>query len=433
MPQEYNGFTIPIYAESADAVLAFTDYTDDVVSKLALKAPSTGIATSAVTGLDTALASKTDLAMIKNAQTGTSYSYALADQTKLLTMSNAAANTVTLTKQATVTWAADTQLRVLNIGAGATTLVADTGVTINNNTALAQWRGGVLIRMSSDVWTFVPFASGVGAANFSDAATGTYTGYKYLTFTSSGTITITTAGFADVVLLGGGGGAASGNIGSGGGGGGAGGALVITNAYLGVGTLTVTVGSGGVGAPGNGDPSNTTGQASRLGSYFSPGGGIGNAYILNALGQISASGGGGSGYAGGAANAGGTGTPGIGFDGGAGFGTSPGATTAGGGGGGGGAVGGAASSNQGGAGGAGTSTAIAGTTPSGSYVAGSYAFAGGGGGSGVTGGSATDGGGAGINGTGTNGTANKGGGGGAGRSAAAGNGGSGIVIVRVAA
>ncbi len=115
------------------------------------------------TYLDTSLAAKTDLAMVQNAQTGTSYSYALADASKLLTMSNAASNTVLVTKQATVTWAADTQLRVLNLGAGTTTLVADTGVTINNNTALARWNAGVLIRMSSDVWTFVPSAAGGGA------------------------------------------------------------------------------------------------------------------------------------------------------------------------------------------------------------------------------------------------------------------------------
>ena len=83
----------------------------------------------------------------------------------------------------------------------------------------------------------------VKPADFSDTATGSYTGYKYITFTSSGTLTVTTPGFADIVVVGGGGG--SGFIGSGGG---AGGVLQITNAYLPVGTLTVTVGAGG--APG---------------------------------------------------------------------------------------------------------------------------------------------------------------------------------------
>jgi hypothetical protein len=109
--------------------------------------------------LNSALASKTDLAMTQNAQTGSSYSYALADASKLLTMSNAASNTVTVTKQATVTWVTGTQLRIMNLGAGVTTLVADTGVTINGNVSLKQYQGGTLIRTASDVWLFVPTAS----------------------------------------------------------------------------------------------------------------------------------------------------------------------------------------------------------------------------------------------------------------------------------
>ncbi len=114
------------------------------------------------TYLDTALAAKTDTAMVQNAQTGTSYSYALADASKLLSMSNAASNTVLVTKQATVTWVTGTQLRVINLGAGVTTLVADTGVTINGNVSLKQYQGGTLIRTASDVWLFVPTASSSG-------------------------------------------------------------------------------------------------------------------------------------------------------------------------------------------------------------------------------------------------------------------------------
>jgi hypothetical protein len=112
--------------------------------------------------IDTALASKTDTAMVQNAQTGVSYSFALADASKLLTTSNASPVSVTVTKQATVTWVTGTQLRIINLGAGVTTLVADTGVTINNNVALKQYQGGELIRTASDVWLFVPTASSSG-------------------------------------------------------------------------------------------------------------------------------------------------------------------------------------------------------------------------------------------------------------------------------
>ena len=64
----------------------------------------------------------------------------------------------------------------------------------------------------------------VGKADFSNAATGTYSSggvnYKYLTYTASGTLTVTKAGFADVLVVGGGGG--GGKYGGGGGAGGSG-------------------------------------------------------------------------------------------------------------------------------------------------------------------------------------------------------------------
>ena len=375
--------------------------------------------------LNSELAAKTDLAMVKNAQTGVSYSYALADQTKLLTMSNSSANTVLVTKQATVAWAADTQLRVLNLGAGVTTLVADTGVTINNNTALAQWRGGVLIRMSSDVWTFVPFASGVGAANFSDAATGTYTGYKYITFSSgSSTLTVTTPGFADIVLLAGGAGGGY----YAGGGGGAGGLYggASSTVYLEAGTYTVVVGAGGAGGAST-DDFGRTGSGSRLGNFVAAGGGSGASVARFP-------GGGGSGGGSGINTApGGIAMPTQGSAGGVGSVTN----YYGGGGGGVSAVGSPGAGTVAGNGGAGVNVTIAGTTPTGAYVAGNYGLGGGGGGGGTAGtaGTATFGGGNGATGAGvgTAGTANKGGGGGGGGNATVGgNGGSGIVIVRVA-
>ena len=362
--------------------------------------------------------------------TGTSDTLVLADNGGGVTYSNASATTSTIPPNASVAFAVGTKIVLINLGAGVVTVTAGAGVTVNGSTlTLAQNAGGTCIKTATNTWSFLPFSSGVGAANFSDAATGTYSGFKYKTFSASGTLTVTTAGFATIVVCGGGGGGASGNVNFGGGGGGAGGALQITDVYLPVGTLTVTVGAGGTGASNVGTNEMTTGQASRLGNSFSPGGGIGCQYSDVARGQISASGGGGSG--GTATTAGSTGTPDIGFNGGSGFGTTSGATTAGGGGGGGGSVGGNASSSTGGAGGTGASTSLFGLTPFGAYSAGAYAFAGGGGGSGATPGTAQDGGGA-AGATGTAGSANKGGGGGSGRSAASGNGGSGFVGVRVA-
>jgi hypothetical protein len=364
------------------------------------------------------------LAMTQNAQTGLTYSFLLTDFTKLVTLSNASAVAVTLPLESSVAWPSGTQLRLLNIGTGTVTVAGAVGVTINGSPlTLGQYKGANLIKTGTNTWVFIPFASGVGAAVYSDANTGTYTGFAYKTFTASGTITVTTAGFADIVVCGGGGGGGS-YLGSGGGG--AGGVLAASLCYLEVGTHTVTIGAGAPAAVGN--AAGMSGASSRLHVFYAVGGGGGAGRAgFFARAYTGGSGGGGSGEASepNSPMAPGTGLTGQGNNGG--NGTA--ADFGGGGGGGAGGVGGNSSGLNGGAGGTGTTTSIAGTTPSSTYVAGSYALGGGGGGHGnSSSGSASDGGGAGATGTGTNGTANKGGGGGAEN----GQGGSGIVIVRVA-
>jgi len=367
------------------------------------------------------------LAMTQNAQTGVSYSFVLTDFTKLVTISNAGAVAVTLPLESSVAWPAGTQLRILNIGAGTVTVAGAAGVTINGTPlTLAQFKAATLVKTGTNTWSFLPFSSGVGAAEFSDAATGTYTSFKYKTFSASGTLTVTKAGFADIVVIGGGAQGGNGATGVGaGGGGGAGASIALTNAYLPVGTWTVKV--GGAGAP------------SVVATYASPSGGLGGSLRAGwPVANVGADGGSGGGGGGGGAYAGGTGLGPYGFDGG----TTSGATGGASGGGGASAVGAnSASSVNGGNGGAGTTTSIAGTTPTGAYVAGSYAYGGGGGGGAYsvgTAGTASSGGGAGgAVSNGVAGTANTGGGGGGG---AAGNatqntgalGGSGLVIVRVA-
>ena len=285
--------------------------------------------------------------------------------------------------------------------------------------------GDIIWEWNGTVWTI----TSRGPANFTDTATGTYssgsTNYKYLTFTASGTLTVDTAGLADILVVGGGGSGAQGR----GGGGGAGGHLYATGAYLPVGTLTVTVGAGGPSVPSafvaSAANSGISGNASAIADYISPGGGGGacmnynGTNYWNSAGDNGGSGGGGSGAtATGRSFVGGTGFALVGNDGGDGAG----------GGGGAGAAGSNGSSGVGGAGGAGASNSITGSAVD---------RAGGGGGSGNTpGAGGSGGGGAGSYlGSGTAGTANTGGGGGGilalGAARLSGAGGSGVVIVRV--
>lgn len=241
-----------------------------------------------------------------------------------------------------------------------------------------------------------------------------------MSFTSTGTTTwVAPVGVTSVqyLVVGGGGGGGSNR----GGGGGAGGMLTGTLSVTPGNSYTVTVGSGGAGAPSTGAASD--GTQSVFGSITAFGGGHGSGANVPGCGTGGSGGGNndtGLGCAGttGQGNAGGNGGGGSGSRGG-------------GGGGGAGAVGANGTSGAGGNGGAGLSSSITGS---------SVTYAGGGGGAVLTSGTnGTGGAGGGGNGqnttTGSNATANTGGGGGAGGSDGAtvyggGNGGSGIVIIK---
>lgn len=268
----------------------------------------------------------------------------------------------------------------------------------------------------------------LGLSGGTEVTTG---GYTYHAFTTSGTLTVTTAGVVEALLVGGGG--AGGQAGGGGGGGG-GGVKHYSSLYLPAGSHTVTVGAGGDYT----DLSLANGRDSTIANYaiaFGGGRGGGGSYTTAYPGHGKGSNGGGSIYVGAStsqqlnswnlANYGGNGTY----------------VQSGGGGGGAGAAGANAPSNQvGGAGGSGTDTFSAWglATSTGDNVSGTVWF--GGGGSGGPYNTATTssapgpgGGGQCISGTGQDGTANTGGGGaGSQNGKIPGNGGSGVVIVRVA-
>ena len=232
----------------------------------------------------------------QNTQTGVTYTLALTDIGSLSTFDNASPITVTLPEQATVEWPASSSTSLLTLGAGTVTLSWPAGVTVNGlasgNTSLtlATSKGGSLVRTASNVWTFIPFFGGVGNADFSNTATGTYTdsegvSYKYIKFSSPGTLNIT-EGIADVLVVAGGGNSGSGS-GYGSGGGGGGGGVVYQTILLSSGALPVTVGSGGT--PG-GDSSLST----IVGAIGGGGGGLGHAGSLAAgSGYIGGNGGGG--------------------------------------------------------------------------------------------------------------------------------------------
>jgi hypothetical protein len=337
-----------------------------------------------------------------------SYVAVVGDVGKRIVMNVASGNTVTINN--TIFAVGDT-IFIANKGAGATTVTAGAGVTINTegSLVLAQHGGGTLVALSASVFTFFKG----GGANYGTATGGssssvTVSGVNYtlLTFTTSSTLTVTKAGLFDVLIFGGGagGGGSSGAFSAGGGG--AGGKFQTT-VYLSA-DQTVTIGANGVGGTGAVDGNGTKGSNSIFGVVANAlGGGAGNRTTQSRTTNA-------DGGCGGGGADGGTGEAyvvGFGFNGGA-----PNANSAGGGGGGVAAVGGAGASTTGGAGGAGydVSAFISGSTL--------YKCAGGAGDGGV-GGSSVGGN------SGTAAAANTASGGGGGQGVA-GNGGSGIVYIR---
>ena len=95
------------------------------------------------------------VALTLNAQTGTTYTPVLTDATKLVTLSNAGAITLTVPTNASVAYPTGSQINIQQIGAGQVTIVGDTGVTISaTGTKLrVQWSGATLVKTDTNVWT----------------------------------------------------------------------------------------------------------------------------------------------------------------------------------------------------------------------------------------------------------------------------------------
>lgn len=70
--------------------------------------------------------------MVVNAQTDTAYTLALTDAGNCIEMNNSAANTLTIPPNSTVAYGIGTTILIRQMGAGQTTIVAGSGVTVRN-------------------------------------------------------------------------------------------------------------------------------------------------------------------------------------------------------------------------------------------------------------------------------------------------------------
>jgi len=101
------------------------------------------------------LALKTDKLVVANRQTA-SYTLVLTDADKLVEMNVATANNLTIPLNSSAAFATGTQILLAQYGAGQTTIVPTSGVTIRSNGAKvklnAQYSGATLIKIATDEW-----------------------------------------------------------------------------------------------------------------------------------------------------------------------------------------------------------------------------------------------------------------------------------------
>jgi hypothetical protein len=101
------------------------------------------------------LALKTDKLVVANRQTA-SYTLVLSDADKLVEMNVASANNLTVPLNSSVAFSTGTQILLAQYGAGQTTIVATSGVTIRSNGAKlklnAQYSGATLVKIAENEW-----------------------------------------------------------------------------------------------------------------------------------------------------------------------------------------------------------------------------------------------------------------------------------------
>jgi hypothetical protein len=97
-----------------------------------------------------------------NAQTGTTYTTVLADNGKLVTLSNASGITLTIPPNSSVTYPVGAQLNLAQLGAGQVTFAGGSGVTIVSTGATAsapklraQYSSATAVQTSTDNWLVI--------------------------------------------------------------------------------------------------------------------------------------------------------------------------------------------------------------------------------------------------------------------------------------
>ena len=100
-----------------------------------------------------------NLVEVQTAEQTASYTLLLADGGTVVEMNVASANDLTVPPNSSAAFPVGTQITVLQTGAGQTTLVAGSGVTINsadgNLKITGQWSAATLLKRATDTWVAI--------------------------------------------------------------------------------------------------------------------------------------------------------------------------------------------------------------------------------------------------------------------------------------
>jgi hypothetical protein len=97
--------------------------------------------------------------LVTNAQTGTTYTFVLADKDKIVELSNASAIALSIPTNS-VAYPVGTQINILQTGEGQVTIAAGTPATttVNGTPGLklrAQWSSATLIKRATETWVAI--------------------------------------------------------------------------------------------------------------------------------------------------------------------------------------------------------------------------------------------------------------------------------------
>jgi hypothetical protein len=147
--------TVQATAVAGTTTLTLPAATDTLVGKATTDTLTNKTLTSPTLNTPTINDARQNLTL--NAQTGTTYTLVLTDNGRLVTLSNAAAITLTVPTNASVAFATGAVINIQQIGAGQVTVAGAAGVTINGTgtKTRAQWSAASLVKTATDTWTLI--------------------------------------------------------------------------------------------------------------------------------------------------------------------------------------------------------------------------------------------------------------------------------------